>query len=96
MHCGSQTYHSGCGLFDEALPRSGDYDKWLRVACRGVEISYHQNPLGWMRPARLGSLGQSKIEMHEAGLHILNKLEKSRVPRPPARATAVTKAIARE
>jgi hypothetical protein len=84
-----------CGLFDEALPRCDDYDMWLRVACRGAKISYHQNPLGWVRPGRLGSLGRSEIEMHKAGLQILTKLEKSPALRPPARA-AVTKAIARE
>ena len=69
---------------------------WLRVAGRGAKFSYHQNPsLGWVRPARLGRLGQSKIEMHEARLRILYKLEKFPALRVPARA-AVTKAIARK
>jgi hypothetical protein len=58
------------GFFDEALCQCDDYDMWLRVACRGAKISYHQNPLGWVRPARLESLGQSKIEMHKVGLHM--------------------------
>jgi len=84
-----------CGLFDETLPRCDDYDMWLRMASRGAKILYHQNPLGWVRPGRQGSLGQSEIEMHKAGLQILTKLEKSPALSPAARA-AVNKAIARE
>jgi len=83
------------GLFDEALPRCDDYDMWLRVACHGAKISYQQKPLGWVRPGRPGSLGQSEIKMHEAGLEILIKLEKSLALQPTVRA-AVTKALARE
>ena len=83
------------GLFDETLPRCDDYDMWLRVAYHGAKISYHQKPLGWVRPGRPGSLGESELKTHEADLQILNKLEKYPALRPPVR-KAVAKALARE
>ena len=83
------------GLFDETLPRCDDYDLWLRVACRGAKIFFHRKPLGWIRPERPGSLGESDLKVHEADLEIFRKLEKSPVLWPSAR-NAVTRAIARE
>jgi hypothetical protein len=81
------------GLFDEDLPRCDDFDMWLRVAYQGRQISYHRRPLGWVRPGRPGSLGESERKTHEADLQILSKLEKYPAMRPSALA-AIAKGIA--
>jgi hypothetical protein len=83
------------GLFDENLPRCDDYDMWLRVASCGGKIGYQQKALGWIRPGRPGSLGESQIKMHEAAVQILHKLEGWPVLQPSARGV-VTQALARE
>ena len=74
--------------------------RWLRhVVARGLswrqDLVSPKSVVGLGASPRLGRLGQSKIEMHEARLRILYKLEKVPARRVPARA-AVTKAIGRE
>jgi len=83
------------GLFDETLPRCDDFDMWLRVAYHRAQISYHNKALGWVRPGRAGSLGESERKTHEADLQILSKLEKSAALGPAERAI-IARGIARQ
>jgi glycosyltransferase involved in cell wall biosynthesis len=64
------------GGFDESLRRAEDFDLWLRAAHAGVRISYHRRLLFRYRKRATG-LTADGIAMREAGLLVIDKLERS-------------------
>jgi hypothetical protein len=64
------------GGFDESLRRAEDFDLWLRAAHAGARISYHRRLLFRYRKRATG-LTADGIAMREAGLLVIDKLERS-------------------
>jgi glycosyltransferase involved in cell wall biosynthesis len=64
------------GCFDESLRRAEDFDLWLRAARAGARISYHRRLLCRYRQRATG-LSANGIAMREAGLLVLDKLERT-------------------
>jgi hypothetical protein len=63
------------GGYDERLHRAEDFDLWLRIAKAGGCFRYHKRPLLRYR-RRSGSLSSSGIAMAEAGIAVLEKVER--------------------
>ena len=62
--------------FDENLKHAEDFDLWVRAAHAGVRISYHGGLLLRYRRRETGLSAQS-VAMREAGLRVLDKLERT-------------------
>jgi glycosyltransferase involved in cell wall biosynthesis len=63
------------GGFDESLRRAEDFDLWVRAAHAGTRISYHRRVLFRYRERTTG-LSEDGVTMREAGLLVLDKLER--------------------
>lgn len=62
------------GLFDPAIPISGDFDLWVRMAKHGSRITYTRRVLARHR-CRPDSLSSDRAALHEDILAIFNKAQ---------------------
>jgi GT2 family glycosyltransferase len=60
------------GWFDESLRYVEDYDMWLRMAYRGMRMTYIHEPLAYRR-LRATSLSANGLKMERSVLHVLEQ-----------------------
>jgi glycosyltransferase involved in cell wall biosynthesis len=66
------------GLFDESLRRGHDFDLWLRLALRGVQIRYQREVLAERR-IRADGLSGSAVDEIQRALNVLDRFWRAHV-----------------